>query len=264
MRNKLLALVTGIVLLGTFVMPAYGVYVAQPPKTKATQLTLDMLPECTNLFQCNATFHAGDTVTFTGILTDREGKFIPDATVNIYRFEATEIPLLASATTDVDGTFKTTWEAQFIEKKTVGETFKQQLTQVVTLFAKFEGDETYTASQSGKMIITVKIIDMITIAATDKKLYRQGDTALIFVNFVEADFDGRHVDYGAFIDPDDMRVTYDGSQVVELSKKKTGSYTFLTPPLTVGHHQLVINPTKDGYNNRVGFVTVQVSGFFGK
>jgi len=264
MLHKLLALVTGIVLLGTFVMPAYGVYVAQPPKTKATQLTLDPLPECTNLFQCNATFHAGDTVTFTGILTDKEGKFIPDATVNIYRFEATEIPLLASAITDVDGTFKTTWEAQFMETKTVGETFKQQISQVVTLFAKFEGDETYTASQSGKMIITIKIIDMITIVATDRNLYRQGDTALIFVNFVEADFDGRHVDYGDFIDPDDMRVTYDASQVVELSKKKTGSYTFVTPPLTVGHHQLLINPTKDGYNNRVGFVTVQVMGFFGK
>jgi hypothetical protein len=185
-------------------------------------------------------------------------------TVNIYRFEATEMPLLASATTDVDGTFETTWEAQFIEKKTVGETFKQQLSQVITLFAKFEGDETYTASQSGKMIITVKIIDMITIVATDKTLYRQGDTALIFVNFVEADFDGRHVDYGDFIDPDEMRVTYDGTAVAELSKKKVGSYTYVTPPLTVGHHQLLINPTKDGYNNRVGFVTVQVSGFFGK
>jgi hypothetical protein len=264
MLPKLLALVIGIVLVSAFVLPAYAVYVAQPPKTKATQITLDPLPECTNLFQCNATFHVGDTVTFTGTLTDNEGKFIPDATVNIYRFEATEMPLLASAVTELDGTFKTTWEAQFIEKKTVGETFKQQLTQVVTLFAKFEGDETYTASQSGKMILTVKIIDMITIVATDKTLYRQGETALIFVNFVEADFDGRHVDYGDFIDPDDMRVTYDGATVTELSKKKTGSYTYVTPPLNVGHHQLLINPTKDGYNNRVGFVTVQVSGFFGK
>jgi hypothetical protein len=69
--------------------------------------------------------------------------------------------------------------------------------------------------------------------------------------------------YGDFIDPDRMTVFYD-LQPVELSMKQVGSYTFVTPPLTLGHHQLMINPTKEGYNNRVGFVTIQVSGFFGK
>lgn len=66
-----------------------------------------------------------------------------------------------------------------------------------------------------------------------------------------------------FIDPDSIRVTYDGAPV-ELSKKKQDSYTFVTPSLTVGHHQLVINAAKGGYNTTVGFITVQVSGFFGK
>ena len=264
MRVELVALLTGILLLGTFTMPAFAAYVAQPPKTKPTQLALDPLAECENLFQCNAEFLAGYTVTFTGILTDNAGKFIPDATVNIYVFTATNIQLLTSAVTDVDGTFRTSWEAQFTETKSVGETFKQQINQVLTLFAKFEGDETYSASQSGKMVITVKIKDMITVVATDKKLYREGETALIFVNFIEADFEGRSVEYGDFVDPDNMRVTYDSIQSIELSKKKTGSYTFVTPPLTVGHHQLLINPAKDGYNNRVGFITVQVMGFFGK
>jgi hypothetical protein len=94
-------------------------------------------------------------------------------------------------------------------------------------------------------------------------LYKEGDIALIVVNFIEIETEGRHIEYGDFIDPDIIRVTYDNG-IVDLSQKKTGSYIFFTPPLTVGHHQLVINAAKEGYNNRVGFITVQVSGFFGK
>ena len=263
MQIKLLALVISVVLLSTFIVPAFAAHMGGHPKPKATQLTVDPLPECTNAFQCNATFLAGDIVTFTGILTDSNGKFVRDAKINIYSFTATEMQLLTSAVTGRDGTFKTTWKTQFMETKLAGETFKQQISEVLTIFAKFEGDDKYAPSQSGKIVITVKIKDMITIAATDKKLYRKGDAALVFVNFIEAEIEGRNIKYGNFIDPDSMRATYD-NEPVELSKKKTGSYTFVTPPLTVGHHQLVINPAKEGYNNRVGFITVQVSGFFGK
>ena len=263
MQIKFLALATSIVLLSTFIAPAFANHMGGHPKLKATQLTVDPLPECTNMFQCNATFLAGDIVTFTGVLTDSTGRFVPDVKINIYSFTATDIQLLASAVTERDVTFKTTWKTQFTETKVVGETFKQRISEVLTIFAKFEGDDKYAPSQSGKIVITVKIKDMITVAATDKKLYREGNTALIFVNFIEVDAEGKNIKYGNFIDPDSMRVTYD-NEPVKLSKKKTGSYTFVTPPLTVGHHQLVINPTKEGYNNRVGFITVQVSGFFGK
>lgn len=263
MQIKFLALATGIVLLSTFIVPAFAAHMGGHPRVKITQLTIDPLPECTNVFQCDATFLAGDTVTFTGILNDDTGRFVSDATINIYSLKVTDILLLASAVTERDGTFRTTWKAQFMDRKVAGETFKQQINEVLTIFARFEGDDKYAPSQSGKMVITVKIKDMITKAATDKKLYSKGDTALIFVNFIAVEMEGRNIKYGNFIDPDSMRATYD-NEPVQLSKKKTGSYTFVTPPLTVGHHQLMINPAKEGYNNRVGFITVQVSGFLWK
>ena len=263
MRIKFLALAISIALLSTFIAPVFATHMGGHPKLKTTQLTVDPLPECTNAFQCNATFLSGDIVTFTGILTDDTGRFVRDAKINIYSFTATEMQLLASAVTERDGTFKTTWKAQFMGTKFGGETFKQQINEVLTIFAKFEGDNKYAPSQSGRIVITVKIKDMITVAATDKKLYKEGEAALVFANFIEAEIEGKNIEYGNFIDPDSMRATYDG-EPVELSKKKSGSYTFVTPPLTVGHHQLVINPAKEGYNNRVGFITVQVSGFFGK
>lgn len=263
MHARFLALVIGIILLGTFVEPAFGEYVSGYPNLKATDLTLDPLAECTNDLQCNATFHAGDTVTFTGLLLDRDGKFVGDAKVNIYRFSGVELQLLTSGVTERDGTFKATWKARFMGQKSVDETFKQQIREVSTVFAKFEGDDKYAASKSRVFVVTVKIPDVLTHVATDKRLYESGSSALIFVNFIQVEMNGNSIKYGGFIDPDSMRVTYDGKPV-ELSKKKHGSYTFVTPELTVGHHQLVINPAKGGYNTSVGFITVQVSGFFGK
>jgi len=250
-------------LLSTFVAPVFAAHMGGHPRLKPTQLTIDPLPQCVNTFQCNATFLAGDTVTFTGNLTDSTGSFLSDVKINIYSFKATEIDLLATAVTDRDGTFKTTWKARFTSTKVAYETFKEQISEVLTIFAKFEGDDKNAPSQSGKIVLTVKIKEMLTIAATDKKLYRERDTALIFVNFLEAEAEGRNIKYGDFIDPDTMRATYD-NEPIKLSKKKTGSYTFVTPPLTVGHHQLVVNAAKEGYNNRVGFITVQVSGFLWK
>ena len=209
MQIKFLALVIATVLLSTFITPVFATYIGTRPNLMATELTVDPLPECTNAFQCNATFLAGNTVTFTGILTGNTGRFVPDAKINIYILTATDAQLLTSAITERDGTFKAAWKSQSMDKKVAGE------------------------------------------------------TALIFVNFIEAEIEGKNIRSGNFVDPDRMRVAYD-NEPVQLSKKKTGSYTFVTPPLTVGHHQLIINPAKEGYNNRAGFITVQVSGFFGK
>jgi len=252
-----------IILLNSILAPVFGNHIGGHPRLVPTSLVLDQLPECTNSVQCNATLLAGDIVTFTGALTDNQGEFISDAQVNIYRFTATSMQLLASTITERDGTFKTTWTTQFLDKNRAGETFYQQISEVLILFAKFESDNRYTTAQSDKMMITIKIKDMITVAATDKLLYRSGDIATIFVNFIEMDDSSEKMRYGSFVEPYNMRVTYD-NEAVHLSKKKLGSYTFITPPLTVGHHQLMINPTREGYNSSLGFITVQVSGFFGK
>jgi len=51
---------------------------------------------------------------------------------------------------------------------------------------------------------------------------------------------------------------------LKVEQKATGSYTVVTPSLTVDHHQVLVIPLKEGYNIENGFLTVQVSGFFGK
>jgi len=261
--KRLVALMAVAILLSTFTLPAFANHMGGHPKPKVTQITLYPFPECTNAFQCNARFFAGDEITFTGILVDSSDRGVPKVNVNIYRFLPTELKLLASAVTERDGTFEVKWKAQFFDTKTAGETFKQQINEIFTVYAQFDGDSNYTASRTGKQIFTVTIKDMFTLVATDKKLYRQGDSALVFVGFVEAEVREDGFTLGDFIDPDSIRATYD-NEPVQLIKKKTGSYVFTTPALTVGHHQLIINAEKAGHNNHVGFVTVQVSGFFGK
>ncbi|MFQ5941399.1 MAG: hypothetical protein ACE5KA_06860 [Nitrososphaerales archaeon] len=262
MQIKFLALILGIFLLTSIITPAFANHLVGHPKPKPSLLSLDLLPECINTLQCNAPFVVGSIVTFTGILTDEGGTGLPDAEINIYRLSSTTTKLLTSTVTTDDGSFEATWKARFFENKPVGETFTKVIDEPLTIFVRFEGDDNYGSSQSGKIIIIVKLKDMITLVASDKNLYGEGDQAVIFINFIE--MDNRASDrYGDFIDPDSMTVFYD-LEPVELSKKKLGSHTFITPPLTVGHHQLMINPTKEDYNNRAGFVTVQVSGFFGK
>ncbi len=138
--------------------------------------------------------------------------------------------LLASTITELDGTFNTTWTTQFLDKNRAGETFDQQISEILILFAKFEGDNRYATAQSDKMMVTIKIKDMITVAATDKLLYQSGNIAIIFVNLIEMDDSSEKIRYGNFVEPDNMRVTYD-NETVHLSKKKLGSYI----PLLLHH-----------------------------
>ena len=160
---------------------------------------------------CNAKFLVGEVVAFRGILTDIIGSFISNATIKIYKITATDTKLLTSAVTERDGTFRTAWESRFLDKKESSETFKQQLLEVFTIFAKFESDDEYEPASSDKMVITVKIKDVLTYVATDKKLNMKGEIALIFVNFIE--IRGKNTRYGRFIDPDRIIVTYDNQPI---------------------------------------------------
>ena len=167
---KLLILAISIIPLNSILAPVFANHIGGHPKLVPTSLVLDQLPECTNSVQCNATLLVGHIVTFTGALTDNQGEFISDAQVNIYRFTATSMQLLASTITELDGTFNTSWTTQFLDKNRAGETFDQQISEVLILFAKFESDNRYATAQSDKMMVTIKIKDMITVAATDKLL----------------------------------------------------------------------------------------------
>ncbi|GEM_PF-992265 len=244
------------ILLSTFTLPAFANH--EGTKPKHTQITLDPFSECKNMMQCNAQLFSGQEITFAGTLTDDRGTGIANGSVSIYLLTATELKPLVSTATNQDGTFEVNWVAKFFDKKPVGETFKQQVTEGFTVFAQFEGDSKYTESRSGKLVFTVSTKSMFTFVATDKIVYKQDTAALISINFIDGELKEDGLTLNDFIDPDSIRASYDNIPV-ELSKKKTGSYVFMTPPLKLGHHQLFINAEKDGHNNRVGFVTVHVS-----
>jgi len=254
--REFMLLFVAAVLLSTFTLPAFANHAVAKPKP--TQITLDPFSECKNVMQCNAQLFTGQEITFSGILLDNSGIAIPDANVNIYLLMATELKPLASAVTSKDGTFEVQWVTKFFDNKSIGESFKQQVSEGFTVYAQFEGDSKYTESRSGKLVFTVSTKSMFTFVATDKTVYKKDTAALISVNFLDGELKEDGLALNDFIDPDTIRASYDNIPV-ELSKKKTGSYVFMTPPLELGHHQLFINADKEGHNNRVGFVTVHVS-----
>lgn len=255
-------LMTATMMWSAFTLPAAASHMANPRTPEVTQIVLYPFQQCTNTVQCNARLLSGEQIIFSGILIDSTNGGVPNAKVNIYRFLSTELQPLVSTTTNADGTFEVQWQAQFFDKKLAGATFKQQITESFTVYAQFDGDDKHAPSRSGKFVFTVTTKDIFTFVETEKNVYSEKNSALVFINFVAADLREDGFSLGGFIDPDSIGASYD-NHPVELSKKKTGSYVFTTPPLTSGHHQLVINAQKAGHNSHVGFVTVHVSGFYG-
>jgi hypothetical protein len=212
---------------------------------------------CKNDLTCGAEFLVGDTVTFSGMLTSESGTPIPGATVNIIKLlPAPELVVIASGVTGIDGAYDLSWTAEFTPREKVStETLEKFLNENVVLFAQYDGDGSYAEVRTGKMTATVKANEIFTSVNSEKRVYGPGEAALVFIGFIDSN--------DQFVDPDSIRVLYDDVEL-EVEKKKTGSYTILTPTLTVDHHQVIVIPKKEGFNIENGFLTVQVSGFFGK
>lgn len=258
---KVVAVITGIVLLlsTTTALSTFAQDIRNPiyvSKKMPVSLSLEM-EGCTNDLTCGATFLVGETVTFHGTLTTKDEKPIPGATVNIVQLlSKPELVTIASGVTGIDGEFDLMWTAQFtpVEKATTDVT-KKFLKETVVFFAQYDGDDTYAGARTAKQTATIMANQIFTTVNAEKRVYGPGQSALVFLGFIDSK--------DQFVDPDSIRVMYD-DQELKVEKKKTGSYTVVTPSLTVDHHQVIVIPTKEGYNIETGFITVQVSGFFGK
>jgi hypothetical protein len=92
---------------------------------------------------------------------------------------------------------------------------------------------------------------LTTFVNTDKKLYREGETAIVVIGFVDEDDE--------FVDPDSINANFNLSPVTEeIEQKKVGSYSYVTPPLQRGHNQVTVVPAKEGYNIEAEAVTITV------
>ncbi|MFQ5970576.1 MAG: hypothetical protein ACE5J2_08810, partial [Nitrososphaerales archaeon] len=195
----------------------------------------------------------GDEVTFNGVLTTEEGESIPEADINIIKFTPKpEQVVIASGVTGIDGDFELSWTAQLTEtEKAPQDVTGKMLSETVVIYADFAGNDQFSASRSGKNTAVIQANEINTSVNSDKNLYTQGQSALVFLAFID--------NKDNFVDPDSLRVVLN-DQEVEVEKKKAGSYTLTIPSLPKEHMQLFVIPKKAGYNLENGFLTLIVDG----
>lgn len=214
-----------------------------------TLLTLDDLP---------SKIRIGEKISFTGKLTTDDGTPIEEATVVVYSFTAEpRLVPIASIITDSDGEYEAEWEVQAVTtNKPDNDVTRKIPTQVVSIFAQYDGDDTYAPSKSKKSIVSIQPNSVKAFVNADKKAYGANESALVFIAFLDAD--------NNFIDPDSIKADFAYIETTstseslhesphisisdKLEKKKVGSYTYVTPTLKAGHNQIIVIPFKAGYN----------------
>ena len=218
-----------------------------------TMVSLDKIEQCINTMQCNAVVFTGETIKFTGMLTDQEGNPLPDKEVRITALVPTpELVVLTTGMTDLDGMFTAEWTAKLSKQESAfTDVTKEFQSEGLEVFAEFAGDKDFAFSKSSKLSMTVTVNSINTMVNSEKTLYSAGDTVLIFVAFIDSNDN--------FTDPDSISAMWN-NQPIELEKKKEGSYTFTIENLEKKHQQIVIVPYKEGFNVSTAYLTIIVNG----
>lgn len=195
----------------------------------------------------------GWTIPLTGMVTDIEGNPMPNIPITVYLL--TSDPKLvpaASGVTGLEGNYEVVWNVKLIEQQKAFTDVTQKVdTQVMSLFVQFDGDDRFASSKTSKTTVTIDVNSVQTFVNTDKKVYREGESALVAINFIDEDDE--------FLDPDSINANFNLNRVTgELEKKQVGSYTYTTPPLQRGHNQITVVPSKAGYNIEAEAVTITV------
>jgi len=169
----------GLILVLSAGLVSYNVP-AVAAKQKATSVAIDEFP---------TKVRPGDQVTLTGMLTTADGEPINQVPVNIYLLTSEpQLILAATGVTGIEGTFEVVWDVQLIPfERAHMDVTKSFDTQVVSLFAQFDGDENFASSKTGKTTVTIEVNSLKTFVSTDKKIYRNGETAVVFLAFVDSD-----------------------------------------------------------------------------
>ena len=90
-----------------------------------------------------------------------------------------------------------------------------------------------------------------TFVSMDKQVYREGERALLFINFIDSN--------DKFLNPDSMTASFNFIPVGSvLEKKKLGSYVYVTPPLERGDNWIVVLPYKEGYKTEPEYASFTV------
>lgn len=224
----------------------------EPDRRIPTVISLDLIEQCINTMTCNAEIFTGETVTFTGMLTEEGGMPLKDKEIQIVALlPDPKIVTLTTTTTNIDGMFTAEWTAALLKPKTDFSPSGELRSESLEIFAVFPGDEELAPSRSGKQPVTLSVNSIHTFVNSDKNLYNEGDTVTIFIAFIDSNDN--------FVDPDNIRATWN-NQSIELEKKQVGSYTFMIENLEKKHQQIIVVPSTEGFNTRTAYLTIIVAG----
>lgn len=237
------AVVLGLMLLISVAAVPYDNVFAQ--RKISTETTVDDVPR---------KVRPGQQVTLTGTVMTNDGHPVVDAPVNVYLLTSDpKLIVVASGVTGLEGTYEVVWDVKLIPRERALTDVTQKVhTQIGSLFVQFEGNDQFVSSRTSKTTVTIAVNSIFTFVSSDKKVYNEGESALVFIAFVDADDE--------FVDPDSINANFNLDPIADkLEQKAVGSYTYNTPPLQRGHNQITVVPAKEGYNIQVEAVTITVA-----
>ncbi|MEM2760504.1 MAG: hypothetical protein QXU32_00450 [Nitrososphaerales archaeon] len=217
--------------ISLFIVLLSGTFYVNAQPTIITFLSMDPLP---------AQVATGDEVVFSGRLTDIDGNGLSQKMVRIEEERATGSNIIATAITDENGMFSTTWIADLDDPTK---------DRIMSLSATFAGEGQYGASKSGRFGMRVAIQTMSVSLKHDKPFYFAGDSATFTITFVSP--------RGEPFDPENIRAIYDGATIA-LAREDVGLFKFKTPPLIPPKHTLQIVAEKHGYKLFTNAITFDV------
>lgn len=236
------AVVLGLVLVISTIAVSYEGANAQ--RKMSTETTVDDVPK---------KVRPGQQVTLSGSVMSADGEPVTDGEVNVYLLTSDpKLIVVASGVTGLEGSYEIVWDVKLLTRERVLTDVTQKMdTQVASLFIQFEGNDRFASSKTSKTTITIDVNSVFTFVNTDKKVYNEGESALVFINFIDEDDE--------FLDPDSINANFNLNPIADqLEQKQVGSYTYTTPPLQRGHNQITIVPAKEGYNIEAEAVTITV------
>src|SRR5574341_1532883 len=122
---------------------------------------------------------------------------------------------------------------------------------LLVTFTPLHGSERLPYTNIVKNTDAIDVGSIRTIINTDKQVYREGESAILFIGFIDAQ--------DKFVNPDSMDISFDILPFDQtLEKKKSGSYTYITPPLENSDGKITLVMKKEGHDIQTETVNITV------
>ncbi|MGH7909574.1 MAG: hypothetical protein ACRENW_06980 [Thermodesulfobacteriota bacterium] len=122
---------------------------------------------------------------------------------------------------------------------------------LLVTFTPMHGSERLPYTNVVKNTDAIDVGSIRAIINTDKQVYSEGERAILFIGFVDAN--------DKFVNPDSMDVSFNILPFDRtLEKKKLGSYTYMTPPLESNDGHITLILQKEGHDIQTETIKITV------